>query len=412
MNFKRNTYLKTMLLLVITCYSVTIPIKAQQFTRINEGAMVNDGGLSWGVCWVDYDNDEYLDLFVTNYHENNCLYHNNTDGTFTKITNVIIAREGGIQNVRSSGSCTWGDFDNDGDPDLYIANGVEHSTPNNFFYLNDGDLDIFLTRGDYFSTKTNLLFKNDGLGNFERVREGAIATDQNSSNGAAWGDYDRDGDLDLFVSNVLNFNENNALYMNNGNSNNWINIKCIGVQSNKSAIGAKVHLKARIGNESGWQLRHISGQTGKCAQNSLNVHFGLGEATIIDSIKVEWPSGKLTVQENISVNQFITIIEEGSTKVPEIIPNDVIIKTFPNPFTDTITIEYQVKENSQVAIKIYDQSGKMTITLLENNQTPGPKTISWDGTDYSGKKVSSGNYILTINTEYGNYASKIISFSN
>ncbi|MFC2117904.1 ASPIC/UnbV domain-containing protein [Bacteroidota bacterium] len=251
---------------------------------------------------------------------------------------------------------------------------------------------MFLTRGGYFSTKSNLLYRNDGFGNFVRVREGVIATDQNSSNGAAWGDYDRDGDLDLFVSNVLNLNENNALYRNNGNANNWINIKCIGVVSNKSAIGAKVRLKARIGNESRWQLRHISGQTGKCAQNSLNVHFGLGDATIIDSIKIEWPSGKLTVQENISVNQFITIIEEGSTKVAKIIPNASVINTYPNPFIDSITIEYKVNEYSQVTLNIFDLLGKEVKTLINSYESPGTKTQVWDGTNNSGNKLQPGTY--------------------
>jgi len=557
---------KIVALIVLILFLFTIHAKAQQFTRIYEGSPVNDGGLSWGVCWIDFDNDEYLDLFVTNFHENNCLYHNNSDGTFTKVTDVIIAQEGGIENVRSSSSSSWGDFDNDGDADVYVANAVEHSMPDIFFYLNngdgtftkvtggaiidssgnsistswadydndgdldvfvanhptfppsaaganylfrnengeftrlvnseigldeeggenaswadydndgdpdlfvprymqynalfennvseglgftkvragiivsegndvysigsswgdydndgdldlfvanatannylyenngngnftkvtdqdivtdggecagsawgdydnDGDLDIFLTRGGYFTPEANLLYENDGFGNFIRVTEGAIATDLNSSLGAAWGDYDCDGDLDLFVTNVLNLNENNALYRNNGNSNSWINIKCIGTISNYSAIGTKVRLKATNEDDSKWQLRHISGQTGKCAQNSMNVHFGLGEATIIDSIKIEWPSGLVEVLTDIEINRFITITEGEITGIDNQYNEDNVPKEFalfqnyPNPFNAETTITYELRQNSSVSIEIYNLRGQKVQTVVED----------------------------------------------
>jgi hypothetical protein len=137
--------------------------------------------------------------------------------------------------------------------------------------------------------------------------ESVVATDDEPSSAAAFTDHDRDGDLDLFVANVND--ENNSLYTNNGNTNNWIQIKCIGTMSNRSAIGAKVRLKATIGGESVWQMREISSKTGFMTQNSLMAHFGLGDASIIDSVKVEWPSGMVDVQTGASVNQFLTITE-------------------------------------------------------------------------------------------------------
>ena len=469
-----------------------IPIKIDQFTRLTEGDPVNDGGFSMGANWIDYDNDEYLDLFVANWYnaaQRNFLYHNNGDGTFSKVTDGIIVNEGG-----SLAGC-WADFDNDGDADVYLANpGQGPSGAYNFYYLNngdgsftkvtndasvverltsmssacadydrDGDLDLYVshhcpprncsnsffrnddgrftkvdhneiglddedgsyatwcdydgdgdpdlynTRGHvknglfqnngdgtftqitdnaiaadsigggswgdydndgdfdlfipgsrdgrhrlyrnsgngefilvtgqemvdesgwnaigsswgdcdndgdldlvvvgnlYYAPQPNALYENNGDGTFTRVEESEITTDLESSSSAAWGDYDRDGDLDLFITNV-NY-ENNAFYRNNGNGNNWINIKCIGIVSNRSAIGAKVRVRATINGEGVWQLREISGQTGAKSQNSLNGHFGLGDATIIDETRVEWPSGIIDKLSNVDVNQFLTISE-------------------------------------------------------------------------------------------------------
>jgi hypothetical protein len=134
-----------------------------------------------------------------------------------------------------------------------------------------------------------------------------MVTDTESSSGVAWADYDRDGDLDLFVTSGEG--QNNVLYRNNGNGNNWINIRCVGTVSNKSAIGAKIRLKATTGLDPIWQMREISSQTGRNGQNSLNAHFGLGDASIIDSIRIEWPSGLIRSLTNVEPNQFLTITE-------------------------------------------------------------------------------------------------------
>ncbi|MGB2979628.1 MAG: ASPIC/UnbV domain-containing protein, partial [Candidatus Zixiibacteriota bacterium] len=90
---------------------------------------------------------------------------------------------------------------------------------------------------------------------------------------------------------------------------NWINIKCIGTNTNRSAIGADVRVLATIDGAPVWQLREISGQTGMNAQNSLNAHFGMGDASIVDSVKIEWPSALLQVLTDVSVNQFLIITE-------------------------------------------------------------------------------------------------------
>ena len=106
--------------------------------------------------------------------------------------------------------------------------------------------------------------------------------------GCAWGDYDNDGFLDLFVANgaVPRLNVRNVLYRNSRNGNGWLNIKCVGTFSNRSAIGTKVRVKATIGGKNYWQLREISGTTGYACQNDIRANFGLGEDNLRPSASV------------------------------------------------------------------------------------------------------------------------------
>ncbi|MBN4052019.1 VCBS repeat-containing protein [Cytophagaceae bacterium AH-315-L13] len=304
------------------------------FTQITTGDIANDITYSMTCTWADYDNDGFLDLFVVNgpaSGENNTLYNNNGDGTFTKVINEIVV----MDSARSVGA-SWGDYDNDNDLDLYVTNYDQE----NFLYINngngsfsknvlagdivtdndtsigsawgdydnDGDLDMFVAQGGAGGAMDNALFTNNGDGTFTKVINNVVVMDSGSSVSASWADYNKDGFLDLYVTN-LNF-EANSLYSNNTNLNSWINILCQGDSSNTSAIGAKVRIKANINGKNVWQLREISSQSGHRAQSSLNVHFGLGNATTIDTIIVEWPSGIIWDTSNVPINQFLSFNEK------------------------------------------------------------------------------------------------------
>jgi photosystem II stability/assembly factor-like uncharacterized protein len=152
------------------------------FTQVTNGVIVNDGGWSECCAWCDYDRDGWLDLFVGNQsYQNNFLYHNNGNGTFTKITSGSIVNDGGW-----SRGCSWGDYDNDGWPDLFVVN---YQGENDFLYHNNHD------------------------GTFTRILNGPEVNDGMYGSGCAWGDYDNDGYLDLFVANC---NQPMRLYHNNG----------------------------------------------------------------------------------------------------------------------------------------------------------------------------------------------------
>jgi hypothetical protein len=347
------------------------------FTQISTGSIVNSGGKGNACAWGDYDNDGYLDLYVINSDQNNFLFHNNGNGTFTRITTGPLVTATG-----NSQGCAWGDYDNDGYLDLYVTgsgnNLLFHNNRNGTFtlvtnspvvafsssgpcawgdYDNDGFLDLFATGGG--PNSTSLLFHNNGDGTFTRITNGPVATDVIGYNGGcAWADYDNDGYLDLFISLLGNQNlfyhnngdgtfskvttgsvvtdgnalgcawgdfDNNGfpdlftggagvpghLYRNNGNTNNWLTVQCQGRISNRSAIGAKVCVQATIHERQMWQLREISGGGGLGSQNDLRCGFGLGDATNADVVRVEWPSGIVQQFTNIAAKQFFTVKESS-----------------------------------------------------------------------------------------------------
>jgi hypothetical protein len=221
-----------------------------QFERAHIASVTTDHASTGGVSWVDYDADGNLDLFVTNGYDvsaeaptgqPNRLYHNNGNGGLDLVTTGALAASKGI----SSGN-TWGDYDNDGDLDVFIANQQDQ---NNFLFRNEGDgtfapvedepmvsdgghsyaaawvdadgdgwLDLLVANGGMSHMGTNGLYRGTGNGHFEKIDEGDIVADEAATCGIAWGDYDNDGDPDLFLANqgFAPPANNNALYRNDG----------------------------------------------------------------------------------------------------------------------------------------------------------------------------------------------------
>ncbi len=247
------------------------------FTKITTGSIVNDGGNSVAACWGDYNNDGWLDLFVANAsNENNFLYRNNGNGTFTKVTTGIVVTDGG-----QSHGCSWVDIDNDSDLDLYVTN-------------DQGSKALYINKGD---------------ASFEKKINEVISMDYGNSFGHAWSDYDKNGQLDLMVA--THTANKDYLFCNNGNGNKWISIKLKGTRSNRSAIGAKIRVK------SGglWQTKEVQSQNGFASQNSMRTSFGLNSASIADSVEITWPSGYRQVLTNLNSNQHLSIAEPTTSKL-------------------------------------------------------------------------------------------------
>ena len=314
---------------------------AGNFTKITSGDIVNDIAESFGCNWVDYDNDGDIDLFVANSaaaDPGNSLYRNNLipggDTTFTKIA-------AGDLTADTDGSFggSWADYDNDGDFDLYITNILgnrlyRNDGDGNFTsqlnsavvgsdtvlsfgsswadYDNDGDLDLFVSNS--FTSESDYLFRNEliptGSPDFTQIVNSVATAPGISTVSNAWGDYNRDGFLDLFVTRN---GGTNFLFENIGNNNSWIDINLVGVYSNYAGIGAVVEAKATINGNPVWQTSRVSSQTGFQGQNDLNVAFGLGDAIVVDSLVIEWPSGTLQILTDLPVNTFLPIVEQQIT---------------------------------------------------------------------------------------------------
>lgn len=272
-----------------------------RFVSITTNAIVAEAlsGVQWyGFAWGDYDNDGRLDLFAgLDGTRANLLYHNQGAGVFKKMTAAEVGSLASDKGLMSGG-VTWGDYDNDGFLDLFVANG---------WYSANG-----ASRGQCF------FYHNNGDGTFTRVTTGSPANELGEWLTAQWVDYDRDGFLDLHVGQHGSLSAApSRLYHNNGNSNNWVCVKCVGTASPRDGTGAKVRAKATIRGKEVWQLRVINSGGTCLGGQSLMGHFGLGDATKVDVLRIEWTSG--TVQElyNVPVKQYLTVTEPARLEMSQ-----------------------------------------------------------------------------------------------
>ncbi len=315
------------------------------FTDFTENAGIAlSPGKGLGVVCGDINNDGAVDIFVANDTTPNFLYWNNGDGTFTEdalFAGVALSEEG---RAYSGMGTTLGDFDNDGNLDIVITNFQEqtnslyHNTQDGFFtevsfdkgigekslpYLawgvefvdfdNDGWVELFIANGhlddnvakfDPVGTyaQPNQLFLNSRGLNFQTIE--IVEQNVYSSRGAAFGDIDNDGDIDVVVSNL---NKIPTLLRNvRGNMQRWLQVQLVGNHCNRSAIGARVTVR----NGELTQIREVKSGSGYLSQNDLRVHFGVGDAKQIDTVTVRWPCGQIETLHDVQTNQRL-IVEEN-----------------------------------------------------------------------------------------------------
>jgi hypothetical protein len=250
------------------------------FERLMTDPIATDSVDGQVMNWIDIDNDGDLDLFRTNWgggntaNRPNNLYRNDS-GTYVRITTGDIVTDAFV-----SMASVWGDYDNDGDLDCFVTN----------------DFVAF-----------NNVYSNNGDGTFTKVLAGDASFQSGSHYGATAGDYDNDGDLDLFVAGRATFRH--LLRNTDTSGNHWVKIRPEGIVSNRRAIGARVRIKAVIGGVPTWQVRETSRQNSFMSHSSLRAHFGLGDATLVDSLRIDWPSGGVTVMEALAVDTLHVIDE-------------------------------------------------------------------------------------------------------
>jgi hypothetical protein len=245
-------------------------------------------GMGAGVA--DYDGDGWLDIVRTNFTDQvTTLYRNNRDGTFHEAS---MQAGLGINTKYVGFGVGFFDFDNDGRKDIFIANG--HVYPQ----LEGRKLHISYRQ-------PRLLYRNTGNGRFEDVsaKAGPPITTPNLGRGCAFGDLDNDGSVDIVVNNLDG--PPSVLRNEGGAGNNWLLVKCVGTQSNRSAIGARVRVVA----EGAAQIGEVMSGSGYYSQNDLRLHFGLGKAGKADLIEVSWPSGAKQSLKDVKTNQILRIQE-------------------------------------------------------------------------------------------------------
>jgi hypothetical protein len=177
-------------------------------------------------------------------------------------------------------------------------------------YDNDGDLDLFQVNGeiDHLFGQEDQLFENLGGGEFRDVslERGRYFQQELVGRGGAFGDYDNDGDVDVFI---VNLNGRPVLLRNEGgNLRNWLQLELVGGSSNRDAIGARVTLIT--GGRTHVAQRKSS--TGYLSQSDHRLHFGLGDAETVERIEIVWPSGTLQVLENVPSRQVLRVVEPGT----------------------------------------------------------------------------------------------------
>ena len=307
-------------------------------------------GKGMGVAFADYDNDGLTDVFISNDTFPNYLLHNNGDGTFTDVAVVAgVAYTESGKTVAGMGT-DFRDLDNDGKPDIFhtamfgdtfplyrnlgggqfedvtvaaelgsFTGGLTGWGAGAFDFDNDGYKDLFTANSEILDNSMqvahrpfalpNWLFRNKGGLTFEDLsaRAGAGFSLPAAHRGAAFGDFNNDGKIDIVVT-VLNGLP--QLLMNqsgsrSGNQNHWIILKLIGTKSNRDGIGTRI----KIATSRGSQYNHATTAVGYNSSSDKRVHFGLGQSTVIDRIELQWPSGIKQVLTHVKADQVLAVKE-------------------------------------------------------------------------------------------------------
>jgi hypothetical protein len=337
---------------------------------------LNDPDNTVGVAWGDYDNDGDLDAYLAcdSWPNTNNLLRNDGAGVFVDVTTPALADT--LFFPKAGYSPSWADCDNDGDLDLFLSN----------------------------SAHVNRFWQNDGAGGFVDMAPAIMAGSggtSSDSRGAAWADFDLDGDLDLYMSHLLL----NSLFRNdNTHGNHWLHLDLEGTSSNRDGVGAEVEVTA--GGVA--RIRAVSGGGGTHAQESRRVEFGLGQATSVDRIVVRWPSGTVDSVEAsaralLPIDDVIVWLEGTGIVTTDVEPIVVAGPSFrlhpctPNPFAAETTIRFEVSQPAPVKLRVFDVAGR-TVRTLVDEVIPGGAAhqVRWDGRNDHGAAVAAGVYFYRL----------------
>jgi hypothetical protein len=328
------------------------------FEEVSKKAGVDDPHHYYGLgaTWGDYDNDGWPDLYVANDAGPNFLYHNKHDGTFDEIGLLSGTALSGDGMEQGSMGVDWGDYLHEGRLSMFVTNFVEQgsilyhnlgkddfadvtlraklmkptypfvSWGTAFFDMdNEGWLDLFVANGHVYPQvdaipggtpyrQPMLLFRNHRDGTFDDVSSAFAGMPPQSRRGAAFGDINNDGNVDIVV---LNVGEPPSLLINhNDSANHRVLFKLVGTKSNKAAIGARVTVKAGVLV----QFDEVRGGASYLSQNDLRLHFGLAVNDKMDEVSIRWPNGETEVLRDVPADFIYTIVEGAGIRGKVVLP--------------------------------------------------------------------------------------------
>jgi enediyne biosynthesis protein E4 len=318
------------------------------FSDVTKSAgIVDPGYYGFGVLFADLDEDGWPDIYVANDSVPNFLFHNNHNGTFTEQALVMGVATSGDGRSQAGMGVDVADYNGDGHPDLIVTNfshdynTLYENSGMGFFadvshlagiaqgaapYMgwgtafvdidNDGLVDLLFANGHIYPDidsrglgttyhQRKQLFRNLGNRRFQNVTDevGGGLLPRKSSRGAAFGDYDNDGNVDAVV---VNLNDRPTLLHNETpHVNHWVTVKLVGTRSNRDGIGAMIRVQA----DGRSQTREVRGDGSYLSHNDLRTHFGLGKADRVQSVEIRWPSGLTERFANFPIDRISRIVE-------------------------------------------------------------------------------------------------------
>ena len=359
------------------------------FTEVAASLGVADAGDGAGAAWGDFDEDGWVDLYVTNDGANR-LYRNLGAsvgaGGAPLFQEVAAVCGDGLADAGNGTGVAWADYDNDGDLDLYLGNAWPEgggTTAANRLFRNDGPL-VGPPGGRFFTDVA--------------AEGGGLLADTGSAGGLAWADHDDDGDLDLYLANTEG--GRNRLFRNDvAGGNHWLHLDLTSVRANTAAIGARVRVLAG----GVIRCRYVDGGSGFLSQGSLTVEFGLGAATTVDAVEILWPTGYLQYLYGVAVDQRLAVLGDDPTDVgpglPDAAPKVLALhQNFPNPFNPSTTIRFELPVDARVRLDVFRLDGGRVARLADAVMPAGRHGIVWRGLDDRGAPVASGVYFYRLET--------------
>lgn len=352
------------------------------FTEVSETAGVDHCRHGMGFAAGDYDRNGWIDYFYTNIGKRTTLLTNDR-GTFAdraEAAGVFVGFDPSDPGAPFQGTFSWGatffDYDRDGWLDLYVAAGA-----------------LPLGAGTQ-NPQPNALFHNTGDGTFTDVSAESSIALPDPSRTSIVGDYDGDGDLDLFVVNV---GEEGRLFRNERDDDrHYLIVDLEGTASNRDGIGARVTVTTPDG-----AVQHVETRSGSSlgGTDAPAAFFGLDDQTTAASLRIRWPSGTVQTLTEVAADQRLKVVEPETPTAAEteLLPAATgLTALYPNPSRDGARITYRLAAASDVTLCLYDLLGRIVRRLEEGYRPQGLHRIVWDGTDERGRRAAPGVYVVRL----------------